>query len=115
MKNKFFIVFLSLLFFCCNKNKTPVSGEQLYTAHVCHTCHSLDGSPMIGPSFKDLYGEKIEFNDGTYTIVDEAYLIESILEPSKNIVKNFPNLMGSYKFLLNQNEVNELVDFIKKQ
>ena len=115
MRNKFFIGLLLLLFFCCNKNKTPVSGEQLYTLHVCHTCHSLDGSPMIGPSFKNLFGKKIEFNDGTFRIADEIYLIESILDPSKNIVKDFPNLMGSYELLLNKNEVDKLVDFIKRQ
>ena len=116
MKNKFFIVFLSFLLFCCKDNKkNQTSGEQLYRLHACHTCHSLDGSRMIGPSFKDIYGKKVEFIDNTFTIIDETYLIESILEPSKNIVKNFPNLMGSYKLLLNENEVDELVDFIKRQ
>jgi len=116
MKNKFFILFLSILFFCCKDKKDgQLSGDYLYMLHACHTCHSLDGSDMIGPSFKDIYGKKVEFEDGTFRIVDDIYLRESILDPAKNIVKNFPNLMGAYKLLLNENEVNELVDFIKRQ
>ena len=114
MKNSIFILLLSLLFFCCKK---PIkkSGEELYVKHACHTCHSLDGTRMIGPSFKGIYGKIIELNGGISKIANEEYLIESILEPSKEIVKNFPNLMGSYKLLLNESEVNLLVDFIKKQ
>lgn len=116
MKNKISIIFLCVLVVCCNDEKPKkLSGDQLYTLHACHTCHSLDGSQMIGPSFKGVYGKQVEFTDGTFAIIDDQYLIESILEPSKNIVKNFPNLMGSYKLLLNQDEVNELVDFIKRQ
>ena len=116
MKNKLLIIFLPILFLCCkDKKSNQPLGDQLYTMHACHTCHSLDGSQMIGPSFKGVYGKQVEFTDGTFAIIDDQYLIESILEPSKNIVKNFPNLMGSYKLLLNQDEVNELVDFIKRQ
>ena len=116
MKNKLLIIFSPILFLCCkDKKSNQPSGDQLYTMHACHTCHSLDGSQMIGPSFKDIYGKKVEFTDGTFTIIDDEYLIESILDPSKNIVKNFPNLMGSYKLLLNEKEIAELVEFIKRQ
>ena len=46
---------------CKDKKSNQPSGDQLYTMHACHTCHSLDGSQMIGPSFKDIYGKKVEF------------------------------------------------------
>ena len=92
-----------------------MSGEELYQLHACHTCHSLDGSRMIGPSFKGVYGKEVQLNGEISKIVNDDYLIESILNPSQEIVKGFPDLMGSYKLLLNEKEVNTLIDFIKKQ
>ncbi len=30
----------------------------LLNRYLCLSCHSLDGSAMVGPSFKGLYGKK---------------------------------------------------------
>ena len=127
MKNKLFLGLFSLLFFVIiigfisrweylvKGPKIKGSGEELYRMHACNTCHSLDGSRMIGPTFKGLYGKVVELNGGTSQTADEQYLRESILDPPKKIVKNFPNLMGSYHLLLNEEEVNKIIDFIKRQ
>ena len=111
MKNKFLII-LVVIFYSCKKELILTSGQELYQLHACHTCHSLDGSRMIGPSFKGLYNREVQLNGGISKIADDNYLIESILNPSKEIVKGFPNLMGSYKMLLNEREVDTLIDFI---
>ena len=34
----------------------PPAGSQLLAVKGCTACHSLDGSPLIGPSFKGIYG-----------------------------------------------------------
>jgi len=107
----FFIAFIS----CKNDIESIKSGQELYISHACNVCHSLDGSRMIGPSFKNIYNKEIEFNDGSKRFVNDNYLIESILEPSLKIVKGYPDLMGSYKNILSQIEIDSLVAFIERQ
>ena len=107
----FFLVFIS----CKNDIKLIEGGQKLYISHACNVCHSLDGSRMIGPSFKNIYNKEIKFNDGTKRFADDSYLIESILEPSLKIVEGYPNLMGSYRNILSQSEIDSLVKFIKEQ
>ena len=59
-------------------------------ASQCLSCHSVDGSAMVGPTWKGLYGEEVELDDGTTVIADDAYLAESITDPGAKIVKGFP-------------------------
>lgn len=89
-------------------------GEQLYTANACQTCHSLDGTRLVGPSFAGLFGKERNFADGTSTVADEEYLKESILMPSANIVEGYDNAMANYDYLTD-GEVQSLVEFIKAQ
>ena len=87
-------------------------GYNLYIKHACNTCHSLDGSRMNGPTFKNLYGKRVQFHNDKSIIVDKEYLINSIANPGKEIVKGYPNLMPSYS--LTKDELDSLIDFIKK-
>ncbi|MGF1669863.1 MAG: c-type cytochrome [Balneolaceae bacterium] len=89
-------------------------GEQLYTRYVCNTCHSVDGSRLVGPSFADLYGSEVPLEDGTTVIADEDYLYESIVEPGAKVVQGYPNVMQSYNYL-SESELHSLIEFIKAQ
>jgi len=89
-------------------------GERLYTANACHTCHSLDGTRLVGPSFAGLYGSERNFEDGTSAVADEEYLIESIVYPSEKIVEGYDDIMAAYDFL-SDSELQSLVEFIKAQ
>ncbi|NIT55297.1 MAG: c-type cytochrome [Aliifodinibius sp.] len=76
------------------------------------TCHSTDGSKMVGPTWQNLYGSEQTFADGSTTTADEEYLRESIVEPSAKIVEGFPPSMVAYDFL-SDSEINSLVEYIK--
>lgn len=89
-------------------------GEQLYTANACQTCHSLDGTRLVGPSFAGLFGKERNFTDGTSTVADEEYIQESIVMPSAKIVDGYDNAMANYDYL-SDGEVQSLVEFIKAQ
>lgn len=91
-------------------------GAQLYKTKACVTCHSLDGSRLIGPSFKGLYGkDEKEMEDGSKVLADENYLRESILYPAAKIVKGYPNVMPAFEGQLSEDEVAGLISFIKEQ
>ena len=95
----------------------PVArGKKWAEANGCISCHSLDGSKLVGPSWKGLYGEQVELADGTTVTADEAYLRKSILEPNAQIVKGFPAQCDAGQLqhdLLTDEQINDIIEFIK--
>jgi cytochrome c oxidase subunit II len=93
-------------------------GAKLYKTKGCVSCHSLDGSRNVGPSWKDIYGTPVEFSDGTSLSAEQMtgvgfanYVRESVLTPSAKIVKTFPNQMPIQK--LNDREIEAIIAFMK--
>jgi cytochrome c oxidase subunit 2 len=66
-----------------------VRGEQWSTNFGCLSCHSLDGTKLVGPSWQNLCDGSETMADGAVVTVDEAYLRESILNPNAKIVEGF--------------------------
>jgi cytochrome c2 len=71
-------------------------GGKLYVSLGCQSCHSLDGSKNTGPTFKGLYGSKVKLTGGKTVTANMAYLIESIINPDKQIVQSYsPGIMSA--------------------
>ncbi len=68
------------------------AGAALYKARACNACHSIDGSKLVGPSFKGLWGRTEKTSGGDVT-VDLAYLKESLVNPMAKIVEGYPPAM----------------------
>ena len=68
------------------------AGAQLYKAKTCNACHTLDGTKLVGPTFKGVWGRAEETSGGPIT-VDLAYLKESVLTPMAKIVNGYPPAM----------------------
>ena len=93
---------------------SPVElGEARYTKNVCNTCHSIDGSSKVGPSFLGHWGETRNFVDGGSAVMDEDYTRESILYPAAHIVEDYQPVMPSYQGQLSDGEVYALIQYIK--
>jgi cytochrome c oxidase subunit II len=94
--------------------ESPVAaGQSIYNKRACVSCHSIDGSPRVGPSFKGLYGKTEQFADGTTGTVDDNYIRESILNPSAKIVKGFAPQMPTYQGQLKDPQIEGLIEYIK--
>jgi cytochrome c oxidase subunit 2 len=96
----------------------PPAGAQLLTIKGCTACHSLDGSKLIGPSFKGAFGrtEKV-LTDGVEReiVVDEAYIMKSILEPNADVVAGFKDgLMPPQRALLTDEEIEAIIGVLKE-
>lgn len=88
-------------------------GAKIYKEKGCNACHSLDGSTLVGPSFKGIFGHAVELQDGSKVDVDENYIKQSILEPQAQVVKGFAPVMPSFKGILSDEDVTALVAYIK--
>ena len=87
-------------------------GKKLYTSLGCVACHSLDGSPRAGPTFAEVYGTQVTLADGSKVTADDAYLRESILEPTKLMVKGYVPSMPAFKGRISDEELDALVALI---
>ena len=93
----------------------PELGEKLYTQQGCQGCHSLDGSDMVGPTWKGLYGKTDhQMADGSTVTADANYLRESILQSGAKVVEGYQNVMPSYSNL-SEREVAGLIEFMKEK
>lgn len=104
------------------KEDTPVSveeGRRLSRAFGCVACHAVDSSSptKLGPSWKGLYGSDRTFAGGVIRgKADEAYIRQSILEPSAKIVDGYERgevSMPSYAGVLSDSQIESLIAFIK--
>lgn len=86
-------------------------GMKLYDTKGCKQCHSVDGSKVVGPSFKGLFGRSEALADGSSVQVDENYLSESMREPAKKVVATFPPAMPVIP--LKDEEIDGLIAYIK--
>ena len=91
---------------------SPKVGKKIYT-QTCSACHSLDGNKGVGPSFKGLFGREEEMSDGTKVKVDANYILESINEPNKKIVKGFAPAMPPLGASLSDIEKDSIIMFIE--
>lgn len=97
--------------------KLPPSGKRLFEEKGCKSCHSIDGSQLVGPTVKGLYGKMVIVLVGgkeQQVKADEVYLKRSILDPNSEVVKGFPPIMPSQKGLLREEEILELINYLKR-
>jgi cytochrome c oxidase subunit II len=93
------------------------AGRLLTEQKGCIACHSSDGTKIVGPSYKGIFGHKVTVDsDGKEReiTVDEEYIKKSILEPDADIVKGFnKGSMISYKGQLSDEEIDQIIEYIK--
>lgn len=99
------------------KNANMNLGYKTVEKNGCLACHSTDGSKLVGPSFKGLYGSTVAVSsDGvTHKITaDSVYVKSSIFEPNKDIVTGYPQgVMKSYKGLISDKEIAFINNYLK--
>ena len=91
-------------------------GERLFKQKAipsCSTCHSIDGSKIVGPSLKGVYGRSGKLADGSAYTADEAYIKEAIMNPMAKIIEGYPGAMPPYAGQLNDQQVADLIEYFK--
>ncbi|MBT3383054.1 MAG: cytochrome c oxidase subunit II [Prolixibacteraceae bacterium] len=93
------------------------TGKRIMQNIGCFACHSLDGSKLVGPSFKGIWGEEHTVVTGKETrqvLVDEEYIKSSIYDPNEDVVEGFSKgLMLSYRGQLSDDDITNIVEYLK--
>src|SRR5690606_22632356 len=56
-------------------------GERVANRLGCLRCHTVDGTPHIGPTWARMYGSTVILDSGATVVADEAYITESMMDP----------------------------------
>ena len=89
-------------------------GLTLMKKNACLSCHTQDGSKLVGPSLKGLLGkeETIVVNGVDQDIVvDEEYIRQKLKDPASSTVKSYQSgLMPPLP--LTDEEIDQIIDYI---
>ncbi len=88
-------------------------GRAVAARAGCLKCHSIDGSPHIGPTWLDLYRRRERLSSGETVLADEAYITESMMDPTAKVVAGFEPVMPSFQGKLTSTETAAIVEFIR--
>jgi cytochrome c oxidase subunit 2 len=93
------------------------AGARLLQTKGCMACHSTDGSQMVGPTFKGVFGkqetvlvEGIEKN----IVANEEYLRRAILQPQLEVVKGYNALMPPQEGQISEEELVAIIQHLKE-
>ena len=87
-------------------------GEKLFQYLACANCHRTD-KPGRCPNLQGVFGAPVRLTTGETVKADEAYLRESILNPSAKIVSGYQNIMPSFQGQVTEEDLLQLMEYIK--
>src|SRR3546814_1106409 len=86
------------------------SDLQIARDYACTSCHALDDSRLVGPGWGGLYGSHVTLADGSTAVADDAFLVESILEPDAKVAAGYvAGTMPSYASQLDGEKIEAVV------
>jgi cytochrome c oxidase subunit II len=88
------------------------AGEKLFADLACNTCHRPDSAGR-GPVLTGLFGKSVTTQAGDIVVVDEAYVRESILNPSAMITAGYQPIMPTFQGLVGEEGLLELIEYVK--
>ncbi len=91
-------------------------GLQLLQQYGCIGCHSLDGTPAIGPTFLGLFGSEVQnVREGRQVtiVADEEYIRRAIRQPQLEVTVGFPPIMPAFPQIPDA-EVEEIIEYLRE-
>jgi cytochrome c oxidase subunit 2 len=88
------------------------AGERLFQQLGCSTCHRPEGTG-VGPALVGLFGQTVRLQNGETVLADEAYIRESVLNPTAKIVAGYQPLMPTFQGLISEEGLLQLIAYIR--
>jgi cytochrome c oxidase subunit 2 len=89
-------------------NSLAQDGERLFASLSCNACHN-----PRGPNLANVYGSRLTLSTGQTITADDAYLRQSILNPSAHNIQGYAPIMPTYQGQISEEGVIALVEYLK--
>jgi cytochrome c oxidase subunit II len=88
------------------------NGERLFASLGCNTCHNASPNAH-GPNLANVYGAHLQMKTGDFVTVDDAFLRDTILNPTMHEVAGYAPIMPTYQGQVSEEGLIDLVEYIK--
>jgi cytochrome c oxidase subunit II len=88
------------------------AGEKLFTELNCITCHRPDSAGR-GPVLNGIFGRPVALASGETVVADDAYIRESILNPSARVTAGYQPVMPTYLGQVSEESLLQLIAYIQ--
>jgi cytochrome c oxidase subunit II len=88
------------------------AGEKLFTELNCITCHRPDSAGR-GPVLNGIFGRPVALASGETVVADEAYIRESILNPSARVTAGYQPVMPTYLGQVSEESLLQVIAYIQ--
>jgi cytochrome c oxidase subunit 2 len=78
-------------------------GRDVAVEKGCLRCHSVDGTPSVGPTWVGLVRR----------VPDDTYLTRAMMDPLADVAPGFPPVMPSYRGVLSPEDVGALLAYLR--
>src|ERR1700761_1844762 len=85
---------------------------RLFASLGCNSCHSGNAAAR-GPNLAEVYASRVQLASGSYTVVDDAFLRDSILNPTMHVTAGYAPIMPTYQGQISEEGLIDLVEYIK--
>jgi cytochrome c oxidase subunit II len=94
--------------------QTPVeAGKDLFENKLgCASCHA-GGPQQRGAKLEGIFNKEVRLVGGQTVTADEAYIRNSILNPSSQVVEGYQPIMPTFKGQVTEEQLVSLVAYIK--
>lgn len=94
------------------EREAVMRGAKLAQEKGCLGCHSLDGSRVVGPTWKGMLGRTARLTDGRTIVTDEEYIVRSIRQPALEQQEGYPaGIMPDLH--LTDGEIRDILKYLK--
>ncbi len=87
-------------------------GARLFAQLGCGGCHEGSNTGRA-PTLAGLAGAPVPLAKGGTVIADDAFIREKILDPDRDRIAGYKQVMPTYKGVIKEDEMNQLVAFIR--
>ncbi len=88
------------------------AGEAAFTKNGCGACHT-DADTPVAPTLYGIFDQEIKLADGSTVTVDEAYLLESIVDPQAKLADGYGPVMPPTYANLDAQVLQDIIAYIE--
>ncbi|MGH9396890.1 MAG: cytochrome c oxidase subunit II [Terriglobia bacterium] len=85
------------------------TGAKLYESFGCITCHGTGKAPP----YVGLYGSTVRLEGGQTVVANDAYIRQSILQPSSQIVLGYKPIMPTFQGQISEDQILDIIAYIQ--
>jgi len=89
------------------------NGERLFASLGCNSCHNSTPNAH-GPNLAHVYGAHVQLKDGQFVTADDAFLRDTILNPTLHEVAGYAPIMPTYQGQVSEEGLIDLVEYIRQ-